>query len=466
MPAPTVPSRVSGPRLAATVFLPFALGYALSFLYRTVNAVIAGQLTQELGIGAAGLGVLTSVYFISFAAFQVPLGILLDRYGPGRVEAALLMVAALGALVFALGGGLTTLMAGRALIGLGVSACLMAAFTANVLWWPRERLPLINGLTMACGGLGAVLATTPVAALLPVTGWRGLFVGLAAVTLATAILIVLVVPERRDDAGKSPATLAALVAGTLQVFSNRLFWRMAPACMLVQGTFLAYLGLWMGVWLRDVTGLDHPGVAEVLQYAAMALAVGYAGNGAIAGFLERLGVPSATTALAGMTAGLGLLSLLAFGIADWPWLWAIYPFFATASSLIYALLSRRFAPELAGRVNTAVNMLTFASAFVIQAGIGTVIELFPATVGGHDPTGHRVALLGLLGLQTTAVLWLAWPQRDAATAPERAVPVTPADPPAPSPSASGPPRRVRPRHRRRRGESRSPRPRRRPSGPR
>ena len=144
------------------VFIPFALGYFLSYLFRTVNAVIAPDLVRDIGVDPASLGLLTSAYFLTFAAFQLPLGVLLDRYGPRRVEAVLLLFAAAGAFAFARAETLNGLLLGRALIGLGVSACLMAAFKAYTLWFPKEKWPLVNGFQMAAGGLGALAATAPV----------------------------------------------------------------------------------------------------------------------------------------------------------------------------------------------------------------------------------------------------------------------------------------------------------------
>ena len=183
------------PRLHLRIFLPFALGYFLSYLYRTVNAVIAPDLVRDVGVDPASLGLLTSTYFLAFAAAQLPLGLLLDRYGPRRVEATLLLFAAVGALVFARADSLAGLMAGRALIGLGVSACLMAAFKAFTQWFPAEKLPFTNGIQMVSGGLGALAATTPVELVLQLTGWRGIFLALAGVTLTAAITIVAIVPE-------------------------------------------------------------------------------------------------------------------------------------------------------------------------------------------------------------------------------------------------------------------------------
>ncbi len=146
------------PAILLRVFIPFALGFFLSYLFRTVNAVIAPDLVRDIGVDPASLGLLTSAYFLSFAAFQLPLGVLLDRYGARRVEATLLLFAAAGAFVFARAETLTGLMLGRALIGLGVSACLMAAFKAFTLWFPAERLPLANGIQMISGGVGALVS--------------------------------------------------------------------------------------------------------------------------------------------------------------------------------------------------------------------------------------------------------------------------------------------------------------------
>jgi sugar phosphate permease len=106
------------------VLLPFAAGYFLSYFFRTINAVIAGQLTAELGLDASHLGLMTSVYFLTFAAIQLPLGVLLDRFGPRRVQSGLLLVAAVGAAMFARSNQFAALVVGRALIGFGVAGAL------------------------------------------------------------------------------------------------------------------------------------------------------------------------------------------------------------------------------------------------------------------------------------------------------------------------------------------------------
>src|ERR1035437_641983 len=125
---------LAGPA-AARVFLCFAAAYVLSYAFRSINAVIAPALMQDLGLSNADLGLLTSAYFISFACVQLPLGVWLDKYGPRRTEAALLILAAAGAAVFAMSTSLLSLWIGRALIGAGVSSCLMASFNAYRVWF-------------------------------------------------------------------------------------------------------------------------------------------------------------------------------------------------------------------------------------------------------------------------------------------------------------------------------------------
>ena len=280
------------------VFIPFALGYFLSYLYRVVNAVIAPDLVFDLGIGPSALGLLTSTYFIAFACFQLPLGVLLDRFGPRKTEAFLLVFAGLGALVFANSDTLAGLILGRALIGLGVSACLMAAFKAYVLWFSEEQWPLINGFQMAAGGLGALVATTPVEAALQTTDWRGIFTFLGIFTLLVAVLIYLVVPEK--SARPKGESIGDQLHGVRLVFSSLKFWRTAPLTTMSQAGFLSIQGLWAGPWLKDVAGMDRMAVAESLQWVALAMIAGFIGLGVLAKNLARAGISVLTTAVIGM----------------------------------------------------------------------------------------------------------------------------------------------------------------------
>ena len=250
----------------------YAAGYFLSYGLRSVNAVIAPELMQQLSITATGLGLLTSAYFLAFGLFQLPLGLLLDRFGPRRVEAALLLVAAAGCALFAVGTTLETLAVARALIGLGVSACLMASFKAFSQWFPAERLPSLTATIMVAGGLGALSASVPVAAALPVLGWRGVF-WLVAGLLVLAAGFLMRVPDH--GAGAQREALGQQLRTLGSIYGNRMFWRFAPQGTFIVGGFMAIQGLWAVPWLMEVNGASRTDAAEVLFLLALAMLAGF-----------------------------------------------------------------------------------------------------------------------------------------------------------------------------------------------
>jgi predicted MFS family arabinose efflux permease len=409
------------------VFLPFAAAYFLSYLYRVINAVIAPNLTAELAIGPAALGLLTSAYFVAFAAFQLPLGVLLDRFGPRRIQAGLLVFAAAGAFTFASAHGLFTLAAGRALIGLGVSACYMAAIKAFTLWFPPRLWPRINGLHLAAGGLGALSATMPVEAALRLTDWRGVFMLLAALSALVAAAVFGVVPEKRSVG--ADIRLAEQLRGVVRVFTNRYFWRATPITVASQVAFMAVHGLWSGPWLRDVAGMDRAGAAAVLLWTAAAMTAGYALIGFITERLDKAGIAPLTTGIAGMSIFMGIQALIAWGPVSWALpLWMLFGFVGTTGVIPYPALAQAFPPQLAGRVSTGLNLLVFVAAFAAQWGAGAVIGLFPAPAGGgYSPDGYRASFALLLVLQGACLAWYfiagrlfsrpEAPKRNAAAAP-------------------------------------------------
>ncbi|MCG6880823.1 MAG: MFS transporter [Deltaproteobacteria bacterium] len=387
------------------VFLPFALGYFLSYLYRVINAVLAPDLAADLGVDPSGLGLLTATYFITFAAFQLPLGILLDRFGPRRIEAALLILAATGAFVFAGADTLTGLIIGRGLIGFGVSACLMAAFKAFVIWFPKQQLPRINGFQMAAGGLGALAATSPVESALTVTDWRGVFTLLAALTAIVAAIIFFIVPERQISHKDESFVAQMRDMGTILTSLN--FWRIAPWATLSQGTFLAVHGLWAGPWLRDVAGYDRSTVAGTLLLLAGAMVVGFIVLGTAAERLNRWGISTAAVGAAGMGIFMVVMVIITLGHKSGAtWIWILFGFFGTSGILPYAALSQSFPLHLSGRVNTTLNLLVFLAAFIAQWGIGAIIGQWPTTQsGGYAPAGYQAAFGTLLVIQLITILW-------------------------------------------------------------
>jgi predicted MFS family arabinose efflux permease len=385
------------------VFLPFATGYFLSQLFRSVNAVVSADLIRDLRLDAWTVGFLTSAFFLAFAVGQLPVGVALDRVGPRRTESFLLIFAALGSLLFSQAGSTSGLVFGRALIGLGVSACLMASFHSFTLWAPPSRLPFLNGAVMAAGALGALTSTAPVEWAARLIGWRSLFLALSVATLAVAAFVYRSAP---DPAVRGSQSFKEVARGLAQVFSSRAFWSVAPLSIAQQGTFLAIQGLWAGPWLRDVAGLDTRGVAAHLFTLAVAMGVGFLGIGFVSERLDGKGIPPLAVWI-GCATGFQLTQgAITFGPAACAsWLWPLFGFFGASGMLSYVTLTRRFPTSMTGRVNAALNVLVFTSAFTLQAGIGAIIQSWSGSAG-FSPEGYRVAFGGALVLQTLCLLWL------------------------------------------------------------
>lgn len=383
------------------VFAPFAGGYFLSYALRTVNAVIAPDLSRELALSAADLGLLTSAYFLAFGAFQIPLGMLLDRFGPRRVEAALLLFTAAGCTLFGLGKGLVQLGVARALIGLGVSACLMASFKSFSQWFATERQPSLMAAIMVAGTLGALSASVPLELALPLFGWRGVFFALAALSVVVAAGIMSV-PDHSH--GIATDGLADQFRGVARVFASPVFWRFAPQSCFVVGGFMALQGLWAVPWLITVNGYSRLTAAEHLFSMNLALLAGYLALATLATPLARRGIKPIMV-LAG---GSALAVLLGVGIllevGPTSVLWSLLGLSVCVGNLAYPLLTSHFPPQLTGRVNTALNLLTFTGAFGVQWGFGAVADLVQAS-GAQPVQGFRAAFVLLIALQAAACVW-------------------------------------------------------------
>jgi predicted MFS family arabinose efflux permease len=391
--------------IVISVLTPFALGYFLSYLFRAVNAVVGPNLVADLGLSAAELGLLTSAYLLAFALFQLPLGVLLDRFGPRRVQAALLACAAAGSLLFAIGQSIALLTFGRALIGLGFAGGLMSGFKAVVLWVPEPRRALANAAIMSFGALGILVATVPTELAVEAVGWRAVFAGLAAITLAVAALIFAAVPEQGGSAaGGRPASQ---IASLLRILRDPAFWRLAPLLATTAGTHIAIQTLWAGPWFRDVAGLDRIGVANHLMVMGVAFLAGILLSGAVADWLVRRGIDLLTVMLGFLA--LFLCSELAI-VLQWTSvdlaMWVVFGMTGQVAVLAYPWLSSYFGAAASGRATTAMNLVIFLFAFGAQYAIGAIIDLFPTSAaGGYDPRAYQLGFGVFLAAQLLALAW-------------------------------------------------------------
>ncbi|HEY1609940.1 MAG TPA: MFS transporter [Paraburkholderia sp.] len=406
------------------VFAVFSLGYFVSFLFRGVNLGLAPFLTHDLGFSATDLGTLTSLYFLGFAGAQIPGGVLLDHFGPRRATSCVMLVAAAGALIFALGHSLGAMMVGRLLIGIGVSVCLGGAFKATAQNFPVAQLTLVNGLVMAVGGLGGVAVGTPLTWLLSVVHWRTVCVGIAVLTAAVAALIWLGAPRTRD--AHRQVSVLEQFRGTAQILGSQAFWKTATFSALNQAVFYAMQSLWVGAFLRDVSlaGASNEAAraASLVSVLGAAFIVGNIGFGMLARVFERRGV--SVHLFSGITMMVYVLVqtlLAARAPLPAPLLWAAYGAFGGTGILTYAVLTGYFPPQMIGRVNTTFTLVIFVEIFVAQIAIGAALGHWSAVDGHYPAIAHQTVWFALIVLQLAAAVWYFMPARRANRAVESAL---------------------------------------------
>ena len=391
-------------RVVLTALLPFASGYFMSYLLRAVNAVVAPDLVKDVGLSAGELGLLTAAYLGAFALFQLPLGVLLDRFGPRKVQTGLLGVAACGCLAFAAAPGFAAMFAARAVIGLGFSAGLMASYMSSATWVPIERRSLVNTAIMSLGALGVVVATEPTEYLVGLIGWRSVFVVFAGLIIAAALLIFTVAP-RADTAGTA-APLRRQFAELIAILRLPLFARAAPLLALTSGLQIGIQTLWAGPWFRDCLGLARDGVARHLLWMALAFMGGILCVGIVADRLARRGIGPIVVMLGFNTVYFIAQAVIVTRIEALAVpAWLAVAAFGQVAILAFPWFAARVGDGLAGRSNATINFTMFVAAFCAQYGMGLIIGLFPATATGYDPRAYSWAIGMFLVLQLAAFAW-------------------------------------------------------------
>ena len=396
---------------AIRVFLAFAGGYFMSYALRSVNAMISPGLTTEFGLSNAQLGSLSAAYFFAFAALQLPLGIWLDRFGSRRVDASLLLVAAVGCGVFALATGPTMLWIGRALIGAGVAGALMCSLRAFRFWYAAERQQQLAAWMLVAGTLGALITTVPVQLALPLLGWRGVFwVSAALLACASAAIFFLLPHEPMQPPRKGESQWA----GYLTVFSTPYFWRFAIPAMLIQSSFIAFQSLWIGPWFRQVLGMGLDESARALFVFNTVLMFAYLALGWAAPRLSRRGWSTLSVVSAGSMLLLAIELAIAFAGGPHAWLlWLGVAVVVTVYTLTQTHVSLVFPERLTGRAFTAFNLIIFAGMFLAQWLFGVAVDALGGSAEGGS--GFRNAMVVWVAAQAAAVallvLWRVNPPR-------------------------------------------------------
>lgn len=394
----------------ARITLPLAAINFLNQCNRGMVATIGPLLAIEFGLSASELGLLAACFFAAYAAAQLPIGIALDLYGPRRVQSALAILSALGFLLSATAPDVVTLALARIVCGFGLAAGLMAMLKANSQWYPKERVAAVTGAGLFLAGMGGMAATVPVQAAIPILGWRGIFVVLAVLSVAAAAWIHASVPDRPAAAMPQRRSMSSEIAEFGRIFRDRPFLRFLPAIMVLSALNFTFQGLWAGPWLRDVGGLDDGPRAFGLLIYALGMVTDSLVTGQAASFAQSRGFSPMFVpylGIAGVLAAQAALIAAPVGFWNVAAIWFLFSFCGSVGVAGYAAVGQGFPPELQGRVATAINFSMLVLVFILQTGIGAILDLWPRTAdGGWNPAGYAVALSVTFLLQALATAWI------------------------------------------------------------
>ena len=367
-------------RMAVVVFLAFALAYFFSALVRAITATLSPTLTTEFNLSAQDLGLLAGGYFLGFSLTQLPLGRWLDQHGPKKVILAFLSFAVLGCLAFAWADSFHGLLAARVLCGMGVSACLMAPLTGYRRWFDASTQLRTNSWMLMTGSLGMLAATLPVQWLMPIWGWRALFVMLGVMIAISMLLIALLVPvwQKATPTAATPQTPSDDDGSYREIWRSAYFWRMTPIGFFCYGGMVAIQTLWAGPWMTQVAGWTASEAAYGLFLINLAMLVTFWLWGLITPKLACRGIPVERLIAWGLPLSFGVIAALigigpAIGDAAAEGV-ALFCVSSTFVTLAQPAVGMAFPSHLAGRALSAYNLVIFAGIFVVQWGIGLLID--------------------------------------------------------------------------------------------
>lgn len=371
---------------SSRAWLIWALGAALfgyGFFHRNAPSVMIDSLMRDFMVGGAILGNLSAFYYYAYASLQIPVGLMVDRWGPRRMQAIGASLCAAGAALFASADSLSLAYAGRLLIGGGAAFGFVGTLKLATNWFPPHRFAQLTGMTMMAGMIGGIGGQAPLAALVEVTGWREALFGAAVIGGLLAASIWFIVrdhpPSDSGPHGKEPESanaggLAALIEGLRVVVRERQNWIVSLVCASMTAPLLAFAGLWGVAWLMQAQGLERPEAAGT----ASLLLIGWAVGSPASGWLSDRTGARRPVLQAGAALGLVSLSALLY-LPDPPPILRAMLFLASGAGLGamavgFAILRRVNKPQVTGAAYGLLNGACVGSGAVFQPLIGALLD--------------------------------------------------------------------------------------------
>ena len=380
-----------------------AVTFILAHFLRSAPAVIGPNLRTELGLTPGQLSSLPAAIFLGAALMQLPVGVLLDKFGPRRTMSTLFMLAAGGALVFSLAQSVPMLALALFLIGCGAAPIFMGVMVLLARWIARDRLATGTAISISVGGAGMLLSASPFAAAVALYGWRDSLFAVGVFSVGVAVVLFLMVRDRPADspAPTSNETLLQTVLGLRTVLGDKRIYSFAAATVVSIGALVTIRNLWIGPYLNDVFALDIMARGHVIFVVSLAWLISALAYGPLDRWFDtRRGVVTGgmllyTATLIALAAN-SSPSVLVASI-----LLSAFALFAAMASPIFAHARSLFPETHTGRAFTAINVFTWTGVFVMQMGTGAILDAFPVDELGRSPA---IAYRTMFGVLAVAVL--------------------------------------------------------------
>ena len=393
--------------ICAVIFL----SYLLVYFHRVCPSVLALEMQAAFGVGGTLLGVLGSAYFYPYGLMQFPVGLLADSWGPRKTVSFFLVLAAAGSVLMGLSPGLGWAVGGRVLVGVGVSTVFVCNFKLLTEWFSAREMVQAGGIFMAVGGLGVLVASTPLAWLSDLFGWQKTLILVGLVTLAMAGLVFVFVrdhprekgwPGVRPAIGRAETTPASLLGGMKSVLCSARLWPISAWAFFNVGLIFALGSMWSVPYLQQVYGMPKTQAAGIQVTFALGLILGSPGLSFLANRLGRRPVLRLCSLL------LFLASLVFYLFPQDLPLAVLYPLFfllylaGGAPGPVLAVYSKElFDPAMAGTSVGLVNFFPFLGGGVFQVIMGAILEAGGAGTKAASAAAYQ-SLFGLIVLE-------AWP---------------------------------------------------------
>ena len=391
-------------RQAITVFFVFAFGYFLSCLLRAITATLSPVLTLEFELMAADLGLLAGGYFLGFASMQIPLGYLLDKFGPKKIVSSFLLIAFIGTLSFALAQSFSGLLISRILIGVGVSACLMAPLTGYRIWFAENQQQRANSWMLMIASLGFLSSTLPVQLLLPSLGWRWLFGGIAGLILISICLMLAFIPQwdhQKDESLENPVRQGSLS----DVWKNKFFISVIPMGLFNYGGLMAIQTLWAGPWMVRVAGYTPLESATGLFWINITMLVSFFLWGYFLPRITNLGFSALKILKIGLPVSfLVMLTIIILGSKAGAFYITLFILSSIFLSVTQPAVGLSFQSHLVGKALTSFNLLIFLGTFIMQWVMGLIIDLVKNS-GYTEIIGFKIAFSFFLFLSLISYIF-------------------------------------------------------------